>query len=398
MPPLDGVLVVALEQAVAAPLATRHLADLGARVVKIERPGGGDFARDYDHTVRGMSSHFVWLNRGKESVELDLKDPAGLAVVEALLTRADVFVQNLAPGAADRLGLGAERLRERYPRLVVCSVSGYGGSGPYRDAKAYDALVQAETGVVAVTGSPQEPAKAGIPVADIGAGVYAFSGILAALLERGRTGEGVVVEVSLFDALVEWMGYPLYYTRYGGTPPPRAGTSHAAIAPYGVYAAGDGTRVVLSVQSEREWVSFCTHVLRAPDVATDPRFDSVARRVAHRPALDAVIDGALAGTDGAELERRLEAGRIAHSRLRDVTEVLDHPQLVARDRWATIGSPVGDLLAVRPPITFAGTEPALGRVPAVGEHTAAVLAELGLTPPGGGPGGGAQTASGSTTS
>ncbi len=380
MLPLTGVLVVACEQAVAAPLATRHLADLGARVVKVERPGAGDFARDYDRAVHGLSSHFVWLNRGKESVALDLKRADHLAVVLALVERADVFVQNLAPGAAERLGLGADTLRARFPRLVTCSVSGYGGDGPYRDAKAYDALVQAEAGVVAVTGTPDEPAKAGIPVADIGAGMYAFSGILAALYERERTGRGSAVEASLFDSLVEWMGYPLLYARHGGTAPVRAGTSHAAIAPYGVFTTADGVRVVLSVQSEREWESFCRSVLRDPSVAADPRFAGVAARVANRPALDGLVAAAFAALDVTEAERRLAEGRIAHARERDVDAVISHPQLVDRDRWVQVNTPGGPADVVRPALGLPGRDLACGPVPAVGEHTAAVVAELGLPP------------------
>jgi itaconate CoA-transferase len=371
--PLDGVLVVSCEQAVAAPFATRQLADLGARVIKVERPDGGDFARHYDTAVAGMSSHFVWLNRSKESLALDLKADAAAddPVMARLLARADVFVQNFAPGAAERLGLGADVLRERFPRLVTCSISGYGPSGPYRDAKAYDLLIQSEAGLVAVTGTQDEPAKAGIPAADIGAGMYAFSGILAALYHRERSGEGAHLEISLFDALVEWMGYPLYYTGYGGSPPPRTGTSHAAIAPYGTFAAGDGTEVVLSIQNEREWSAFCAGVLRRPQVATDPRFDTGAGRVANRPALHAEIDAVLSGLTGDELVARLSAARVAYARRREVAEVLEHPQLLGR--WTTIGSPAGPLRALPPPIGFPGRPPRMGPVPAVGEHTDAIL-------------------------
>jgi itaconate CoA-transferase len=381
--PLEGVVVVSCEQAVAAPLATRHLADLGARVIKVERPGTGDFARGYDETVRGLSSHFVWLNRSKESLELDLKADAARgedSVMSRLLARADVFVQNLAPGAAERLGLGAQVLRPRYPRLVTCAVSGYGSSGPYRDAKAYDLLIQAEAGLVAVTGSEDAPAKSGIPAADIGAGMYAFSGILAALYERERTGAGTDVEVSLFDALVEWMGFPLHYTAGRGTPPPRTGTSHAAIAPYGTFTAGDGTEVVLGIQNEREWAAFCAEVLRRPDLAADGRFDSGARRVANRPALHAEIDAVLGRLTGADVTARLAAARIAHARRREVTEVLDHPQLAARDRWSTVGSPAGPIRAVLPPITLPGRAPRMEPIPEVGEHTAEILRWLDAGP------------------
>jgi itaconate CoA-transferase len=371
MLPLAGVLVVSCEQAVAAPFATRQLAELGARVIKIERPGGGDFARAYDETVLGQSSHFVWLNRSKESLALDLKTEVD--VVHRLLARADVFVQNFAPGAADRLGLGAAALRERHPRLITCSISGYGSSGPYRDAKAYDLLIQAEAGLVAVTGTEDEPAKAGIPAADIGAGMYALSGILAALYERERTGAGTHLEISLFDALVEWMGFPLYYTEYGGTPPARTGTSHPAIAPYGTFTAGDGAEVVLAIQNEREWVAFCADVLRRPELATDARFATGAGRVAHRPALHAEIDAVFGGLTGAEITARLAAARIAHARRREVAEVLDHPQLVARERWTTVGSPAGRVRAVLPPIGLPGRTPRMDPVPAVGEHNEAIL-------------------------
>ncbi|GAA1085405.1 MULTISPECIES: CaiB/BaiF CoA-transferase family protein [Pseudonocardia] len=374
--PLDGLLVVSCEQAVAAPLATRHLADLGARVIKIEREGSGDFARDYDETVHGMSSHFVWLNRSKESVTLDLKSDDGRATMLRLLDRADVFVQNFAPGAAERLGLGAAALRERYPRLVTCSISGYGSSGPYRDAKAYDLLIQSEAGLVSITGTEDAPAKSGIPAADIGAGMYAFSGILSALYERERTGQGTDLEVSLFDSLVEWMGYPLYYAGYGGTAPKRTGTSHAAIAPYGTFSAGDGTDVVLSIQNEREWATFCEVVLGRPEVATDPRFASGRARVENRPDLHAEIDTVFTGLTGDELVARLVEARIAHARQREVGEVLEHPQLAARDRWTEVGSPVGPLRALRPPITVAGRTARMDPVPAVGEHTDAVLAWL----------------------
>jgi crotonobetainyl-CoA:carnitine CoA-transferase CaiB-like acyl-CoA transferase len=376
--PLEGVTVVSCEQAVAAPLATRHLADLGARVLKIERPGTGDFARAYDETVRGMSSHFVWLNRSKESVTLDLKSEAAAGIMARLLDRADVFVQNFAPGVAERLGLGAAAIRASRPRLITCSVSGYGASGPYRDAKAYDLLIQSEAGLVSVTGTPEEPAKSGIPAADIGAGMYAFSGILSALYDRERTGLGTELEVSLFDSLVEWMGYPLYYAGYGGMPPARTGTSHAAIAPYGTFAAGDGTELVLAVQNEREWAAFCAHALERPEWVTDERFRTGSARVAHRAELEREIAGIFAKLTGEELEARLSAGRIAHARRRELPEVLAHPQLTARGRLTEVGSPVGPLGASLPPITVAGRPPRMDPIPALGEHTDAVLAELGF--------------------
>lgn len=371
--PLAGITVVSCEQAVAAPLATRHLADLGARVIKVERPGSGDFARDYDETVGGLSSHFVWLNRSKESIALDLKQQSGIDVMLRLLARADVFVQNFAPGAAERLGLGAEALRARFPRLVTCSISGYGDSGPYRDARAYDLLIQAEAGLLSVTGTPEQPAKSGIPAADIGAGMYAFSGILAALYERERTGRGAALQVSLFDALTEWMGYPLYYAGYGGTPPARTGTSHAAIAPYGCFAAGDGAEVVLSIQNEREWARFCEGVLRRPELAADPRFDTGSRRVAHREELHAEIDKVFLGLDGDALAARLAEARIAHARRRELAEVLEHPQLAARDRWRTVDSPAGPIRALVPPIGYDGREPRMGPIPDVGADTDRIL-------------------------
>ncbi|SEC85418.1 Crotonobetainyl-CoA:carnitine CoA-transferase CaiB [Amycolatopsis tolypomycina] len=378
--PLAGVTVVSCEQAVAAPLATRHLADLGARVLKIERPGTGDFARAYDETVHGQSSHFVWLNRSKESVTLDLKSDAAPGVMAALLDRADVFVQNFAPGVAERLGLGAAAVRATRPRLITCSVSGYGSTGPYRDAKAYDLLIQSEAGLVSVTGSAAEPAKSGIPAADIGAGMYAFSGILSALYDRERTGQGTELEISLFDSLVEWMGFPLYYAGYGGTPPPRTGTSHAAIAPYGTFAAGDGTEVVLAVQNEREWAAFCKHAVARPDWVTDTRFATGSARVANRTTLEAEIGAIFTKLTGAELEARLSAGRIAHARRRDLPDVLAHPQLTARDRFADVATPAGPIRATLPPITLPGRAPRMDPVPALGEHTDAVLTEFGFDP------------------
>jgi itaconate CoA-transferase len=379
--PLDGVTVVACEQAVAAPLATRHLADLGARVVKLERPGDGDFARHYDTTVRGLSSHFVWLNRSKESLTLDLKHPSAAEVLDRLLAGADVFVQNLAPGAADRLGLGARRLTERHPRLVHCSISGYGEDGPYRDAKAYDLLVQAEAGLLSITGTPERPAKAGIPAADIAAGVYAFSGILTALLHRERTGRGTALSVSLFDGLTEWMGFPIYYTRYGGRPPTPAGASHAAIAPYGPFAAGPGGQadVVLAIQNDREWVAFCAQVLGRPELTRDPRFADNSARVARRDELRAAIEEVFTSMALDELERTLDVARIAHARRNGVEELIEHPQLAARDRWTQVGSPVGPLAALRPPVTFAGIPPRMDPVPDVGEHSDALLGELGYS-------------------
>ncbi|PXY27008.1 CaiB/BaiF CoA transferase family protein [Prauserella muralis] len=376
--PLDGVTVVALEQAVAAPLATRQLGDLGARVIKVERPGTGDFARAYDETVRGMSSHFVWLNRNKESIALDVKDDGDRAVLEALLATADVFVQNLAPGAADRLGLGTDALRQRYPRLIVCNISGYGASGPYRTKKAYDLLVQCEAGVVSLTGTGDAPAKAGIPVADIAAGMYAFSGVLSALYERERTGEGTGFDVAMLDALGEWVGFPYFYAAYGGTPPPRNGARHAAISPYGPYTTGDGAAVFIGVQNEREWAALCEHVLGEPELARDPRFASNTLRVEHDTELTELIELALAGLTAEQVEARLDEAGIANARMRTMSEFAEHPQLAARQRWAEVGSPVGPLRTLLPPIDVPGRTPRLDPVPDAGEHTAAIRAELGF--------------------
>lgn len=375
--PLDGITVVALEQAVAAPFATRQLADLGARVIKVERPQVGDFARGYDETVRGMSSHFVWLNRSKESLTLDVKHAEGAQILRRLVAEADVFIHNLAPGAVERLGFGSATLREQYPRLIICGVSGYGATGPYRDKKAYDLLVQCEAGLVSITGSPDEPAKAGISVADIAAGVYAYSGILTALFQRERTGEGSALEVSLLDALGEWMGYPAYYAAYGGSAPPRAGASHATIAPYGPFTAGDGRQVNLAVQNEREWRALCEVVLERPDLAADARFASNSQRVANRSALHAALDAVFGAMSSDELVERLDMAQIANARMNSMMEFWRHPQLEARDRWRSVESPVGALRALLPPVTMEGVEPRMDAIPAVGEHTEAILAALG---------------------
>jgi itaconate CoA-transferase len=377
MLPLEGITVVSLEQAVAAPFATRQLADLGARVIKVERPEVGDFARGYDRTVRGLSSHFVWLNRSKESLTLNLKQEGAREVLSRLVERADVFVQNLAPGAAGRLGFGAEVLRERHTRLIVCDVSGYGSSGPYRDKKAYDLLVQCEAGVVSITGTPETPSKVGISIADIACGMYAYSGILVALLRRERTGEGAAIEVSLFEALGEWMGFPAYFTLYGGEEPQRSGASHAAIAPYGPFECGDGEVVFLGIQNEREWERFCEAVLEQPALAGDQRFDSNSERVANRDALHREIEAILEGLSAEEAIERLEEAKIANARLRSVGDFIDHPQLKARDRWREVGSPVGPLSALVPPVEMDGTEPVMAPIPDVGEHTDSILAELG---------------------
>jgi itaconate CoA-transferase len=378
MLPLDGITVVALEQAVAAPFATRQLADLGARVIKIERPGAGDFARGYDRTVRGQASYFVWLNRGKESIELDVKAENGQAVLAALLARADVFVQNLAPGAADRLGLDAGQLRARYPRLISCSVSGYGPDGPYRHKKAYDLLVQCEAGLLSITGTPEEPAKAGISVADIAAGMYAYTGVLTALYERERTGLGGSFEVSLLDALGEWMSQPFYYSVYGGQPARRTGARHASISPYGPYTAPGG-QVFLGLQNDREWTVLCERILHRPDLITDGRFRTNPDRVAHDDQLTPIIEDALKAVPAGRLTELLDEAGIANARLRTPQEFAAHPQLEARDRWREVDSPGGPVRALLPPVTVPGREAAMGAVPALGQHTAAILAELGLS-------------------
>ena len=377
MLPLQGITVVAVEQAVAAPFATRQLADLGARVIKIERPGVGDFARSYDATVNGLSSHFVWLNRSKQSLTLDLKRTQAIDVLRKLLQRADVFIHNLAPGAMARLGFASADVRREHSRLVVCEVSGYGSDGPYREKKAYDLLVQSEAGVLSVTGTGDEPAKVGISVADIAAGMYAFSGVLAALLRREKTGEGSALEISLFDSLAEWMSYPVYYA-YGGTPPPRSGARHAVIAPYGPYAAGDGHVVYLGLQNEREWARFCADVIGRPEMATDARFSSNPRRVEHRDELDTAITQAFRGLTAGQVIERLDAAQIANARMNTVQELIAHPQLASRGRWGEVDSPAGPVRMLKPPFNFEGIEDPMGRIPSVGEHTDAILAEVGI--------------------
>jgi itaconate CoA-transferase len=378
MRPLEGITVVALEQAVAAPFTTRQLADLGARVIKIERPRVGDFARSYDKTVRGMSSHFVWLNRSKESLTLDVKEPDAKDVLARLLSRADIFVQNLAPGAAERLGLGSKELHAKYPKLIVCNISGYGASGPYRDKKAYDLLIQSEAGLLSITGTEEEPSKTGISVADIAGGMYAWSAILTALLVRGRTGEGTTIDVSLFEALSEWMGFPAYFTRYGGKAPMRTGASHAAIAPYGSFQSKDEKAVFLSIQNEREWEKFCTIVLERAELASDSRFHSAPSRVANRPDLHSVIDEVFRHLDAASIIERLDKARIANARMNTMHEFLDHPQLAARNRWQDIDSPVGKLSALIPPADIEGVDPVMGAIPDVGQHTDQIMNEIGF--------------------
>ena len=379
MRPLEGITVVALEQVIAGPFATRQLAELGARVIKIERPGGGDAARSYDTTVKGQSSHFVWVNRSKESLSLDVKLPAAKEVLARLMERADVFVQNLAPGAVERLGLGAEALRTRHPRLVWCGISGYGPSGPYASKKAYDLLVQCEAGLLSVTGTPEAPAKAGIPVADIAAGMYAFSSILAALLRRERTGEGATLDITMFEALGEWMGFPAYFTAYGGAAPPRSGAHHSTIVPYGPFRAGDGGTVFLSVQNEREFARFCEIVVGDAALAADPRFANGTARLKNREAFHARIEQVFSRLTSEQVIERLEAADIANARLNDMQEFWRHPQLQARGRWASLPTPAGPVDALKPPFNLSGFEPRMDAVPAVGEHSRAILAELGYS-------------------
>jgi len=375
--PLDGMTVVSLEHAVAAPFCTRHLADMGARVIKVERPGTGDFARGYDERVRGLSSHFVWINRSKQSLSLNLKQAEAAEVMGRLLDSADVLVQNLAPGAAQRLGLSFASLHDTYPRLIVCDISGYGLGGPYQDKKAYDLLIQSEAGFVSVTGSEDAPAKAGCSIADIAAGMYAYSAILNALLLRGKTGQGSHIDVSMLESMVEWMGYPMYYTFDGAPPPARAGAAHATIYPYGPFPVGDGTTLMLGLQNEREWRVFCEQVLERPDLADDPRFASNSRRTTHRDALRALIVEAFAPLAIEQLTERLEVAQIANARVNDMAGVWAHPQLRARDRWREVDSPAGVLPALLPPASNGAFAPRMDAVPDVGEHTETVLASLG---------------------
>jgi crotonobetainyl-CoA:carnitine CoA-transferase CaiB-like acyl-CoA transferase len=379
--PLDNVTVVSLEHAIAAPFCTRQLADLGARVIKVERVGEGDFARAYDERVRGLSSHFVWVNRSKESVTLDLKQAAARTVLQQLISRADVFVQNLAPGAAARLGLSAAALRGAHPRLVVCDISGYGGDGPYRDRKAYDLLIQSEAGFLSVTGTAAEPVKAGCSIADIAAGMYAYTGVLAALFQRGRTGEGAHIDVSMLEALAEWMSYPLYYAYDGAAPPPRSGAAHATIYPYGPFETGDGKTVMLGLQNEREWAAFCGGVLQQPELAADPRFCTSSRRQDHREALRAIILARLRTMTAAEVVAALDAAQIASAHMNDMAGLWAHPQLAARGRWVGVGSPAGPIRAQKPPGVSDAFEYRMDAVPALGEHTERILRELGYTDP-----------------
>ncbi len=375
--PLDGITVLTLEHAIAAPFATRQLADLGARVIKIERPGVGDFARGYDDRVDGLASHFVWVNRSKESLTLDVKNKDASSVLRKLVGKADVLVQNLAPGAAARIGLSYDALKAEHPRLIVCNISGYGEDGPDRDRKAYDLLIQSESGFLSVTGTPEEPSKAGCSIADISAGMYAYSSILAALIQRGKIGKGCSIDISMLESMAEWMGYPLYYTYNGAPPPVRAGASHATIYPYGPFPAGDGKSVMLGLQNEREWRIFCEQVLVEPTLTEDTRFNSNAARNANRDALCARIAEAFAASSAEQVIAKLDAAGIANARMNDMRGLWEHAQLRARDRWRQVATPAGAIPALLPPGRVTGWEHRMDPVPALGEHTQSILTEIG---------------------
>lgn len=379
MRPLDGITVVTLEHAIAAPFCTRQLADLGARVIKVERPGVGDFARAYDERVDGLASHFVWTNRSKESLTLDVKHGEARNILDKLLAKADVLVQNLAPGAAARLGLSYAALSAKYPQLIVCDISGYGADGPYRDKKAYDLLIQSESGFLSVTGSEDAPAKAGASIADIAAGMYAYTNILSALIQRGRTGKGCSIDVSMLESMVEWMSFPMYYAYKGATPPVRAGAAHATIYPYGPFPAGDGKTVMLGLQNEREWVVFCEKVLQQPALATDERFSSSSRRSSARRELYALICEAFQPLTADQVIARLDEAQIANARLNDMHEVWEHAQLRARERWTEVATPAGPVPALLPPGASSGWQARMDAIPALGEHSAAILGELGYS-------------------
>ena len=377
--PLDGITVVSLEHAIAAPFCTRQLADLGARVIKVERPGAGDFARAYDERVNGMSSHFTWVNRSKESLTLDLKQESALAALKKLLKTADVLVQNLAPGAAARMGLTADLLQKDNPGLILCDISGYGNNGPYRDKKAYDLLIQSEAGFLSVTGTPETPSKAGNSIADIAAGMYAYTNVLAALLQRGKTGKGSTIDVSMLESLGEWMSYPLYYAYEGAAPPPRNGASHATIYPYGPFKAGDGGTVMLGLQNDREWVLFCEVVLENQALAKDERFDKNFKRNEKREELLSIIDACFSKLTTQQVIAKLDQAQIANARLNDMQGLWNHDQLKARDRWVQVGSPVGPIPAMLPPGSNDSFDYRMDEIPSVGQHTEAILTELGIS-------------------
>lgn len=377
--PLDGITVVALEHVIAAPFCTRQLADLGARIIKIERPGDGDFARGYDTQVEGLSSHFVWVNRSKESITLDLKQDSALAVLKNLLKTADIFIQNLAPGAAARMGLTSEALQKENPGLIICAISGYGNDGPYRDKKAYDLLIQSEAGFLSITGTPETPSKAGNSIADIAAGMYAYTNILAALLQRGKTGKGTVIDISMLEALSEWMSFPMYYAYQGAKPPSRNGASHATIYPYGPFNAGDGKTVMLGLQNEREWVQFCEIVLENPDLAKDDRFDKNYKRNEKRAELLEIINKCFEKLTAEQVIARLDQAQIANARLNDMEGLWKHEQLKARQRWAEVDTPAGKIAALLPPGLNDSYEYRMDPIPAVGQHTELILKELGMS-------------------
>ena len=376
--PLSGITVVSLEQAIAAPLASRHLADWGARVIKIERPGKGDFCRDYDFVMNGMSSQFAWTNRSKESLAIDVKSGEGKRMLDALLPKADVFLQNLAPGAAKRLGLDAQSLVARFPRLIACDISGYGVGGPYSEKKAYDLLVQCEAGFLSINGTQEQPAKCGIAVADTATGMYIVNGVLMALFNRERTGKGMAFEVSLFDSMTEWMSYPAYYTDGAGKPLVRTGTRHATIAPYGPFRAGDGGVVFFGIQNEREWIALCTQVLNDSALADDPRFSTNPQRMLNRDELEALIEAKFASLTAAQLIERLETASIANANMNTVESFLRHPQLHQRNRIGQVDSPNGPLMSFLPAITIPGVSPVMGKIPAVGEHNESIMDEFGI--------------------
>ncbi|KAI1814841.1 CoA-transferase family III [Poronia punctata] len=376
--PLDGITVVSLEQAIAAPFCTRQLADLGARVIKVERPGVGDFARAYDSRVNGLASHFVWTNRSKESLALDLKQEKDLDVLKKLLKKADVLVQNLAPGATDRLGVSYAKLKDEHPSLIVCDISGYGDTGPYRDKKAYDLLVQSEAGMLSITGTETEPAKVGISIADIASGMYAYSGILAALMKRSKTGRGSRVDISMLEAMTEWMSFPMYYAYQGQSAPNPVGASHASVYPYGPFETGGGGSVMLGVQNEREWARLCAEVLELPDLATDTRFVNNSLRSENRKELKQIICEAFARLSAEEVLSRLDEAQIANAQVKDMEGLWNHEQLQARGRWTEVETPNGVIPALLPPGISSISDVRMDKVPSVGEHNKQILAELGL--------------------
>lgn len=374
--PLEGITVVSIEQAVAAPFATRQLADLGARVIKIERACEGDFARNYDTTVNGLSSHFVWCNRSKESLELDLKSDMGKKVLRKLITKADVFVENLAPNAIDRLGFSSEVLHELNPKLIICSLSGYGNDGPYALKKAYDLLVQCEAGLVSITGTEEDVAKVGIPVADIAAGMYLYSGILTALLLRGKTGKGNYIEISMLEALGEWMGHPAYYAHYGGSEPKRTGASHATIYPYGPFMCSDREVVFLGIQNEREWEKFSISIMENPKLIEDSKFSSNFARVENRETLRTIIENKTKKMTSVALIEKLEKNQIANARINNMNQFFEHKQLKSRNKWENIQTEKGLVKSLLPPVTMKGFKPVMNKVPALGEHNKKILKEL----------------------